>query len=417
MPVNLTGNGYVAQLSQSNGLPFPCNLFRNGVLGVTARLGIMGGGQLALFLCQAGQALGAEVAVIADAVDAPALEIADSPFRGSLHDMSALNQFLDHCDVVTFDKEAIPDEALRHLVGAEEQGRCVVLPRVDTLLLLNDKSLQKKWLVQQQLPTLPFVALSGNNTSVSSLKAKLGSSVVQKACSGGYDGRGVQMLAPITASQQLWNIPSIVEPYLLGCREIAVIVARSPSGEIDIFPPVSMCFDAQLNSVKTVTIPAAIGDEKTAEAKELARRTIEVLGGIGVFAVEMFITAEEELLINEISPRVHNSGHVTLDACNVSQFEQHARAVLDLPLVPSCLASPAAMINILYREDYRAICPPAPAVEILPESGATVYWYGKTAGHAGRKMGHINALGRNVAEALGNGESAMMKLHSKGKAA
>ena len=384
---------------------------------MTSRLGIIGGGQLALYVCEAAQALGAEVSILAEPGDAPALHRADKRFVAALDDIAVVEQFLASCDVVTFDKEAIPDETLFHLAAAEERGHCAVWPRAETLLLLKDKGRQKEWLVQQGLPTLPFRVLSGNNLPIGELTGTLGDCLVQKACQGGYDGRGVQILAPITSSQALWNVPSVVEPFLPDCREVAVIVARSHSGAIEIFPPVSMEFDAQLNSVSTVVMPAVIDSGKTGEAKALAHRAIAALGGVGVFAVEMFLTAKGELLINEISPRVHNSGHVTMDACSVSQFEQHARAVLGMPLQPGSLVSPAVMLNILYSEDFRTVCPPGPTVQTLPEQGATIYWYGKTPGHAGRKMGHINAVGRSVGDALQQAGSALERLHNEGKAA
>ena len=379
------------------------------------RLGIIGGGQLALYLCEAAQALGAEVSILAEPGDAPALLLADRRFVASLDDIAAIDEFLASCDVVTFDKEAIPDSTLLHLAAAEAQGLCLIRPGVETLLTLKDKSVQKEWLVSQSLPTLPFQVLSGNNLSLHDLTEKLGDRIVQKVCRGGYDGRGVQVLAPITSSNALWNVPSVVEPFLPNCREVAVIVARSSSGAMDIFPPVSMEFEEQFNAVSTVVVPADIDAEKATEATTLARRAIEGLGGVGVFAVELFLSSVGELLINEISSRVHNSGHVTMAACNVSQFEQHARAVLGLPLAQSSQLYPAAMLNILYCEHFRSLCPPGPTVHTLTASGSTLYWYGKTPGSAGRKMGHINTIGCSVGEALRQGRATLLRLHQEGK--
>lgn len=381
------------------------------------RLGIIGGGQLALYLCQAAQALGAEVAVIAEPGDAPALKIADKAHSAELDDLTAIDKFLADSDVVTFDKEGIPDQTLFHLISAQEQERIVIRPGADTLLLLKDKALQKDWLVEHNLPTLPYIVLPGDSVSLSSLQDKLGMGLVQKVRCGGYDGRGVQIMPPTQSSQKLWDVPSLVEPFLPECREISIIAARSQSGEIEVYPPVSMEFDPELNSVETVTIPASIDPQQAAEAEDLGRRTLEALDGVGLFAIEMFITEAGELLVNEISPRVHNSGHVTLDACNVSQFEQHVRAVLGMPLTPVNLDSPAAMINILYTDDFRAICPSNPVVQTLPDLGTSVYWYGKTTGQMGRKMGHINSVGADVGEALALAQRALVMLRSKGKAA
>jgi 5-(carboxyamino)imidazole ribonucleotide synthase len=168
-----------------------------------------------------------------------------------------------------------------------------------------------------------------------------------------------------------------------------------------------MEFDARLNSVRTVTMPAAVSPHIGATATELAERVVTLLNGIGVFAIEMFLTPQEELLINEISPRVHNSGHVTLDACNVSQFEQHVRAVVGLPLVAIESRSCGVMLNILYCEAMREHCPASPVADHTSQPGTSVYWYGKAPGMEGRKMGHINAVAPSVAAALKLAEGAL----------
>ncbi|MEE4146496.1 MAG: 5-(carboxyamino)imidazole ribonucleotide synthase [Halieaceae bacterium] len=377
---------------------------------MSTRLGIIGGGQLGLYLCKAAQALGVHVSVITDAADDAALRYADRAIVAELGSEAAIAQLLDGCDVITFDKEAIPNETLGWLIEARAQGRVAIHPGADTLLMLKDKALQKTWLQQQNLPTLPFHILSGRASSLESLVATLGESVVQKTRCGGYDGRGVQILRSLVSEQQLWDVPSIVEPFLPDCAEIAVITVRDQSGQLQTYPPVSMQFDAELNSVKTVAMPAAISPGIRAGAIALAERVVTALDGVGVFAVEMFVTPGEELLINEISPRVHNSGHVTLDACNVSQFEQHVRAVTGLPLVAITQESPAVMLNILYSESLRAQCPAAPVVDRVSHPGAALYWYGKAPGTIGRKMGHINALGASESAAQALAARALEKL-------
>jgi 5-(carboxyamino)imidazole ribonucleotide synthase len=364
------------------------------------RLGIVGGGQLALYLCQAAQALGVEVAVLSQPGDAPALDIADRPFRLESGNLVPIDEFIAHSDVVTFDKEAVPEEWLSQLAMAEQAGGVSVLPTIGTLQLLKDKGTQKAWLLEQNLPTLPFSVLSGNAVAVGDLTAKLGTAVVQKTRTGGYDGRGVQIIGSLTSAAQLWDTPSIVESFLPGSTEISVVVARAQDGELQIYPPMSMAFDHELNTVIAVTMPAAIKSSEIDAAQRLAAQAVTALNGVGVFAVEMFLTDEGALLINEISPRVHNSGHLTLDGCNVSQFEQHVRAVLGLPLVAIRSLSPAAMVNILDSEELRACSPARPTRETSPQGDVSVYWYGKTPGRTGRKMGHINALAPGAGEAL-----------------
>lgn len=364
-------------------------------------LGIVGGGQLGMYLCGAAQALGLKVAVISDSVEDGALQCADRAFVDALDSLSAIDRFIAVCDVVTFDKEAIPERTLLHLIKAQAQGRVMINPGADCLLMLKDKALQKTWLQEHGLPTLPFTVLSGATAcSHEFLARKFGGPVVQKARCGGYDGRGVQILRSVEAGQSLWDVPSIVEPFLPGCREIAVITVRAQNGDIQTYPPVSMEFNSLLNSVHTVSVPAAISPALAAAAAALAERVVILLSGVGAFAVEMFVTPAGELLINEISPRVHNSGHLTLDAFNVSQFEQHVRAVTGMPLLPIELESPAAMMNILYDEEMRDLCPGTPRVDGGAEPHSRVYWYGKRPGSMGRKMGHINVLADTAAEAV-----------------
>jgi 5-(carboxyamino)imidazole ribonucleotide synthase len=379
---------------------------------MNTRLGIVGGGQLGLYLCKAAQGLGVNVTVIAESADDAALRYADRAVVGSLDSSEAIEQFLDGCDVVTFDKEGVPNETLGWLIDAQAQGRIAIHPGADTLLMLKDKALQKTWLQQQNLPTLPFHILAGRAASLQSLTGKLGDAVVQKARCGGYDGRGVQILRKLESEQQLWDVPSIVEPFLPDCIEVAVISVRDQAGNIQTYPAVSMEFDEQLNSVKAVVMPAAVSPRVSAAAIVLAERVVTALDGVGAFAVEMFVTADEELLVNEISPRVHNSGHVTLDACNVSQFEQHVRAVMGLPLLDIEYRSPAVMLNILYTEAIRQRCPPEPVTDRETHPGAALYWYGKAPGTKGRKMGHINALGDSVTEAHALADRALRKLSS-----
>jgi 5-(carboxyamino)imidazole ribonucleotide synthase len=324
----------------------------------------------------------------------------------------ALDEFLACCNVVTFDKEDVPNETLAYLIDCQREGRITIHPGVDTLLMIKDKALQKKWLQQQNLPTLPFYVSSEELPSVDFLVTQFGRALVQKARCGGYDGRGVQILDSLDCAEQLWNVPSIVEPYLKDCLEISVITARDTLGGIQTYPAVSMTFDAQLNSVSVVAMPASISPELAQTAVELAERVVTLLDGVGVFAIEMFISPEGELLINEISPRVHNSGHVTMDACNVSQFEQHVRAVTGLPLVAIVPETPAVMLNILYVEEMRANCPAKSVVDKSVEPATSVYWYGKAPGQSGRKMGHINAVAPNTASATAKASRAMKRLLS-----
>jgi len=364
-------------------------------------LGIVGAGQLALYLCEAAQRLGFSVAVLADNGDAPALARADRPYSLQPHGGEQLDAFLAGCDVVTFDKESFADDIVARLAAASARRRLIVRPGLDVLSLLNDKARQKAWMQGHGLPTLPFEVLEGRPRTLSPLAHRLGRALVQKRGRGGYDGRGVQVLETLESPEQLWDVPGIVEPYLATRLEIAVVTVRSHAGEQQSYPPVGMEFDPTLNLVRTAFMPADIGPALGGAAVALAERVVALLKGVGVFAIEMFVTPAGELLINEISPRVHNSGHLTLDACNVSQFEQHVRAVMGLPLVTIEQLHAAAMCNLLYSPALGMHCPPDALTQRLPGvEGATVYWYGKAAGTPGRKMGHVNAVAPDIATAI-----------------
>ena len=310
---------------------------------MTLKVGIIGAGQLGLYLCQSARDLGLATCLWSETSDAPAAPFADMLVVGELDEPAALERFIDSADVVTFEKEAIPDATLRALAAAEEQGRVRVHPSAQTLLMLKDKGLQKQWLEEHGIPTLPFRLLDGDDIDADALAEEFGLPLVQKARRGGYDGRGVQILRDEAALKELWPTPSLVEPFLGGSREISVLLARDAGGNTRAWPTLGMDFDPVLNSLTTVHTPAGLPRDMENEALELGTRVVETLEGVGVFAIEMFISPEDVLYVNEISPRVHNSGHLTMEASATSQFEQHLRAVAGLPLGDVDTERPAAM--------------------------------------------------------------------------
>jgi 5-(carboxyamino)imidazole ribonucleotide synthase len=209
--------------------------------------------------------------------------------------------------------------------------------------------------------------------------------------------------------EKLWPVPSVLEPLLENCREAAVIVARSSDGEIASYPAVSMEFDARFNAVASVTSPAVIPVELQETCEAVARRAVARLGAVGVFAVEFFIDEEARVYVNEISPRVHNSGHLTMEAFAASQFEQHVRAVMGLPLAPVAPRSSAAvMLNILFDLTWENQCK-TPQGKLQVEAGpdTRLHWYGKSRGTEGRKMGHVTALGPSASLAAAKARRAL----------
>lgn len=379
------------------------------------RLGIMGGGQLGMFLCQAARELDVATAVLEPNPAGSALPFADLPIVAALGDLDAMRRLVEHSDVVTFELEAIPEESLELLREAEEQGRIRVHPSIDTLARFKDKGVQKAWLEDAGLPTLPYLTVQGGKLPAAFREQGWSLPVVQKAHRGGYDGKGVQLLRDEADLANLWDVPSYLEPALLPCLELSVVVCRGADGRLIAYPPVSMAFDDRYNAVHSVASPAQVEPALVEEAERIALEAIGRLTTPGVFAVELFVDPDRQVTINEISPRVHNSGHLGLEAFRHSQFEQHVRAVLGMPLAPiESTGAAAEMVNVLYDAGLEHACPPAPRSDDLPVAGGVrvlrAHWYGKSTGQPGRKMGHITAVGDSAAAVHAAAENALRGL-------
>lgn len=374
-----------------------------------SRLGIMGGGQLGMLLCQAARPIGITTAVLEPNPAGSALGFADTPIVASLGDADAVRELIAASDVITFELEAIPDESLALLREAEAAGRLAVRPSIDTLMRFKDKGVQKAWLEAEGLPTLPFLPVDNGTVPDALRDGRWSLPVVQKAHRGGYDGKGVQLLRTEADLERLWDVPSYLEPALDPVRELSVVVCRAMDGALSAYPPVSMTFDNRYNAVHSVSSPAEASATLTAEAERIALDAIGRLDTPGVFAVELFVDPDDHVTINEISPRVHNSGHLTLEAFDHSQFEQHVRAVMGLPLGALQATEPAAeMLNILYDDRFEAACPPTPRVDDVGVNElCRIYWYGKSTGQAGRKMGHITAAGATASGVRRAAESTL----------
>jgi 5-(carboxyamino)imidazole ribonucleotide synthase len=328
---------------------------------------------------------------------------------GGLDSVDAAAQLTAASDVITFEIESIGPEVLSYLADNEKRGKVRVAPGVSVLQKLQNKALQKAWLVRNGLPTLPFRALPATYPRPERLTQKFGLPLVQKAQLGGYDGRGVQIIKSEEDMRNFWPVPSVVETFLPDAREIAVLVARSHDGSLMAYPAVSMTFDPVQNVLLEVTSPADVSTGIAKRAEAIATYAVERLGGVGLFAVELFLSAEQTLFINEISPRVHNAGHHTLESCPTSQFEQHLRAIAGLPLGQVTQARPAIMRNLLGATLPGATLPDATTAsqaepKLNADPGVTaenvfVHWYGKREPRPGRKMGHITCVQEEPAEA------------------
>lgn len=361
------------------------------------RIGIYGGGQLGAYLCQAAHNLGLTTSVLAFTDDSMAVAYADRCIVGQRSDLSAVRALLADSEILTFELEDVPPAVLEEIEHWSAAGRVTVAPSLAVMRLLQDKYAQKQWLQRQGFPTAEFLDCS-DDADLATLATALGLPFVQKTHRGGYDGKGVQLIRDPSDSDKLWRGNAYAERYIADRRELSVLVARSSTGETRCFPVIEMTFSATGHVLEQAHAPVSLEDAKIQQAQELATEIVENLQGVGVFAIEMFLTGDAELLVNEISPRVHNTGHLTIEAHATSQYEQHLRAISGQPLGDVAQRMPAVMRNILYTEELSALkdlaCGPAPWGQ-----SANVHWYGKQGGKALRKMGHITAIGADVASA------------------
>jgi len=366
------------------------------------RIGIVGDGQLGMLLCEAATGLGITTAILTNSSSSAAAQRADTPVVGGMDDPAAIAELVTHSDIITYEREDVSRVALEILKRAEAEGQVTCYPRLATIEIIQDKALQKTWLAQSNLPTLPFL-LSDSGTgsateSASEAAAALGYPLVQKSLRGGFDGRGVQIINGPEDLKAAWPGETLYEAYAGDFTEIAVIVIRNADGEVRVFPPVDMTFNTDHSVLDWVFAPSAFDNSVLTQAEQVATRAIEALDGVGVFGVELFRLGVGDILINEISPRVHNAGHFTLDATESSQFEQHLRAITGMPLSGTALRRPAAMRNLLCNEK---LIPAAEGRDAgCDRDGDTaVYWYGKSPSRAMRKLGHITATGDSAKEA------------------
>ncbi|MEI8096240.1 MAG: 5-(carboxyamino)imidazole ribonucleotide synthase [Spirochaetales bacterium] len=349
------------------------------------RIGLIGGGQLARMLIYRNAKLGFHFTVLDPDAAAGAAPLADRFLQGSLYDREALTALVTTCDVTTYDIEHCDTEVLAEL---EAQGH-VILPSPRLLQTVQDKVLQKQLYLSKGLPVAPFVNKTWHDLAPEDFP------VVQKARRGGYDGRGVAVLR--SAADQPLTGDTYLEALVTYEKELGVMVARSASGETVVYPPVEMLFDPHWHICTEIVAPAPVSPAVEARARELAVAVVEALGGVGVFGVELFLTATG-LVVNEVAPRPHNSGHYTMEACQVCQFENHLRAVAGLPLGQPGFFTPAAMVNLLGQGSGTTVV--AGLKEALAVPGFSLHLYGKTQCRPGRKMGHFTVTAPSPALAL-----------------
>jgi len=347
----------------------------------TVKLGILGGGQLGRMLIQSAVNLNLTSLVLDPDADAPCSAIANRFYQGKLTDFDTVYQFGKNADIITIEIENVNCEALLKL---EQEGK-KVYPQPGAVRLIQDKGLQKTFFKKHNIPTADFRIIE----SKSELKEHTDFlPFFMKLRKEGYDGRGVQRIATENDFEKGFDKPSVLEKAVDMKTEIAVIVARNESGEVKAFPPVGMDFHPEANLVEYLFAPAEISEAIAKKAEEIAIHVIESLKLTGILAVEMFVDKHDNILVNEIAPRPHNSGHHTIEANTVSQYEQHLRAILNLPLAETKLNFPAVMVNILGEPGYEGTARYEGLHEVLQTPGVYVHLYGKKITKPFRKMGH-----------------------------
>ncbi len=353
------------------------------------KLGLLGGGQLGRMLLQAAIDLDIHVKILDPDTEAPCSKIAPEFVCGSFLDFDTVYAFGQDCEVITIEIENVNLDALKKL---QAEGK-KVFPQPEVLELIQDKRIQKQFYADNAIPTADFV-LTDN---IEAIKTHLDFlPAFNKLGKGGYDGKGVQQLKTAADLPLAFTAPSLLEKAIDFEKEIAVIVARNEHGEMKTFPTVECVFHPVHNLVEYLFAPAEVSEAIDQEAKRIAIETAAKLGIVGLLAVEMFLTKDGKILVNEVAPRTHNSGHHTIRANHTSQFEQHLRAVLGLPLGNTAAHSKAAMVNLLGEDGYEGDAVYTGMEETLAVSGAYPFLYGKKKTKPFRKMGHITVVDENL---------------------
>ena len=382
---------------------------QSGRMNYPLRLGIIGGGQLARMTAIAALPLGYEVVVLEQNEFSPAARLSPDCIIGDWGDENTLRRFAQSCDVVTLENEFVDAAAL----GVLEKEGHKVFPGAACIAVTQDKFKQKSVLQAAGLAIPNFRAVNSPEEILSAAK-DFGWPVVLKTRRNGYDGKGNFTLKSEAAVATGWQALGgdrnelMVEAWFPFVKELAVIVTRGQDGAAAVYPVVETI---QHNHVcHVVKAPAQIADDLAKRAAALAKRAVEAVGGVGSFGVEMFLSATGELVINELAPRVHNSGHYTIEACDCSQFENHVRAVFGWPLGNPLMVAPAAvMVNLLGTE--KTSGQPRGLDTALRMTGARVHLYGKLMSGPGRKMGHITVLENSVEAAQAIAERAAKQIY------
>lgn len=361
------------------------------------RIAIVGGGQLAKMTALSALQLGCDVLVLERKSEGPAINLASHSFVGDWNNPDDLINLAEHADVVTLENEFVDANSLSEL----EKAGHLLFPTAKSISLVQDKFIQKQTLQEAGLPLAPFRTIE-SRADIIDVAKEFNWPLVIKTRKNGYDGKGNATVNDESEIDVAWDKLDgdkqtlYVEAFCPFASELAIIITTGKNGEVAAYPLVESVQRDHICHI--VRAPAPVADEITAKATDIARRAVAAIGAIGSFGVEMFLTKDNDVIINELAPRVHNSGHYTIEACECSQFENHVRAVLGWPLGSSKMIKPAAvMVNLLGQGHGSGH--PTGFNDALAIAGVHVHVYGKELSMPARKMGHVTALGETLSEA------------------
>ena len=357
------------------------------------KIGILGGGQLGRMLLQAAANYPVETFLMENDEQCPAAHLCHHFTKGDIREFNAVYQFGQQVDALTIEIENVNVEALEKL---EAEGK-KIFPRPSVLKTIKNKILQKQYYATNKIPTAEFV-VTDSHAGVTEISHLL--PFVQKKATGGYDGKGVQVFKEHQQLGAAWNEPSVVEVMVPISKEIAQMVAINEKGETALYPAVEMLFDPYLNLLDYQLCPAELDEKTRWKAEAISLAVVRNFNSPGIFAVEMFVDKEGEVLVNETAPRVHNSGHHTIEAHYCSQFDMLWRIMLGYPLGNTDAIMPSIMVNLIGSESYEGEPVYEGLLDVLKIENAFVHIYGKRQTKPGRKMGHVTILAREKQELI-----------------
>ena len=353
------------------------------------KIGVLGGGQLGRMIIQSAINYNLYICCLDPDANAPCKDFANEFTKGSLTDFDTVYKFGKDKDIITIEIENVNVEALKAL---QKEGK-KVFPQPEVIEIIQDKGLQKMFYQRNDIPSPDFFLVE-NKAQIEKYKDFF--PFFQKLRTGGYDGKGVVKLGHPHKIEHAFEEPSVLERLVDFDKEISVIVARNESGETKCFPAVECEFNPEANLVEFLFSPANIKKSVDKQATEIALKIAEKLNIVGLLAVELFVTKDGKVLVNEVAPRPHNSGHQTIEGNITSQFEQHLRAILNLPLGDTSIIKPAVMINLLGEKNNEGTAKYEGLVDAMKYKGVYIHLYGKKTTKPFRKMGHVTVIDDDI---------------------